>query len=326
MRSLNFTCKSILLVLFFFMCSSQAAAIQPLSPETAIYQIILKKTEGYYVAWSYNRNDTVYDQAGVYYSKNPDNLYWDPLPPLKGYRGWAEYQNVITSVWKPHGLAAAGILFAHDGSFQAWGYQDVIWTTANCLVYAQYDSGQNATMPCRGTQIWTKENGKWLLAHEHFSGTTELGGKLFQSTEKAVVRRKPSPEFLKLSTQVAAAWSGGPVETMGLRLRKFYAPGQDSRLYMPWAPHDGFQTWSDFERGLDDYVTLAAEKIILTLHDDLEATQHGDIAWTTATVHLGFVGRDGTQVSADGRQTLIWIRQDNNWRIVHQHLSIPMGQ
>ena len=322
-----FKYRSFLPVLFlFFIGSSQAEAIQLLSSESEIYQLILTKTEAYYVAWSYTKDDKVYDQAGIYYSKDPDNVYWDPLPPLKGHRGWVEYQNVIDTVWKAHGLAAAGILFAHDGSFQAWTYQDVIWTTSNCIVYVQTDTGQGATAPCRGTQIWIVEDRDWLLAHEHFSSTSELAGKIFQGAGETDVRIKTNAEFLKISEQLAAAWSAGPVETAGSRLRKFYAADQDVRLYMPWAPHDGFQTWGAFEQGLDEYIKLAAKKITLTQHGDLEATQHGDLAWSTATVHFSIEQHDGTQVAADGRQTLIWIRQVHNWVVVHEHLSIPSGQ
>lgn len=309
-----------------FVGSSHAATIQPLSPETDVFQLILGKTEGYYDAWSYTRADKVYDQAAVYYSKDPNNLYWDPLPPLKGYRGWKEYQDVIERVWKPNGLSAAGILFAHDSSLQAWRYRDLIWTTANCLVYAQYDTRSSVTMPCRGTQIWTNEDGNWLLAHEHFSAATELGDNMYKGSGKSDAHVETSTEFLKISKQLATAWSDGPVETAGLRLRKFYAADHDVRLYMPWAPHDGFQTWPDFEQGLNDYVSLTARKINLVYHGDLEVTQYDDMAWTTATVELNIYRHDKTRVSADGRQTLIWIRQGDSWVIVHEHLSIPMGQ
>ncbi len=321
-------CKSSFLVsTLMLLCTapSYAAVIQPLSPETGIYRLILEKTKAYYTAWSYTKEDQVYDQAGVYYSKNPDNVYWDPLPPLKGYRGWSEYQNVIESVWKPNGLAAAGILFAHDGSFQAWAYEDVVWTTANCLVYAQYDSGKSATIPCRGTQIWNREDGKWLLVHEHYSGASDLGNTLFQSPEKAGTQAKTETAFAILGKQLLAAWSAGPVETAGARLREFYATGNDLRLYMPWAPHDGFQTLNEFQQGLNDYVRLAASKLSLSYRGDFEATQRGDIAWSTATVHFNFEQHDKTQIAADGRQTLIWFRQNKKWVVIHEHLSIPAG-
>ncbi len=309
-----------------FISSSSAEEIQALPAESDTFQLILKTTKKYYSAWSYTRTDTVYDQASLYYSKDADRLGWDPLPPLKGHRGWGKYKNVIETVWKPNGLAAAGILFAHDGSFQAWRYQDVIWTTANCLVYAQYDTRDNATMPCRGTQIWIKEGGNWLVAHEHFSAPAEPGDGLFNAPEQRDPHADTTSVFSKLSKQLAAAWADGPVASAGSRLRKFYATDHDVRLYMPWAPHDGFQSWPEFEQGLADYVSLTTEKVSIAYHGDLETTQFGDIAWTTATVKIHFDRSDKPRVSASGRQTLIWTKQNNRWLIVHEHLSIPMGQ
>lgn len=310
----------------FFVNPVLSGEVKSLTSDSDDYQSILKITKAYYAAWSYTKDDTVYDQAGRYYSKNPDNVYWDPLPPLEGHRGWDEYRNVIKNIWIPAGMDAAGILFANDGSFQAWRYEDIIWTTANCIVHAQYNSGISVTMPCRGTQIWINEDGNWVVAHEHFSATVNPGEKLFQGTRNANIQFNTNAEFLKLSKQHAAVWSEGSVETAGFRLRKFYIKDFPVRLYMPWAPHNGFQIWTAFEQGLVEYLRLTAKKITLTQHGDLEATQYGDIAWSTATVHFNIEQHDEIQYSADGRQTLIWIKQNNNWVIVHEHLSIPMSQ
>ncbi len=313
-------------VIALFVNPVLSSEVKLLTSDSDDFQSILKITKAYYAAWSYTKEDTVYDQAGRYYSKNINNIYWDPLPPIGGHRGWGTYRNVIKNVWIPAGMDAAGILFANDGSFQAWRFDDVIWTTANCIVHAQYKSGMSATMPCRGTQIWVKEGGLWLVAHEHFSANVNPGDKLFQGTRNVDTHLNTNAEFLKLSKRVAALWSEGSVETTGQRLNIFYKKDFPVRLYMPWAPHNGFQTWTAFERGLNEYLGLTVKKIILTQHGDLEATQQGDIVWSTATVHFNFEQHDNTQVSADGRQTLIWIRQDNEWVIVHEHLSIPMSQ
>ncbi|HJP36243.1 MAG TPA: hypothetical protein QF901_09640, partial [Gammaproteobacteria bacterium] len=145
--------------IWFFVNPALSSEVQSLTADSRDYQTILELTKGYYAAWSYTKDDTAYDQAGRYYSKGPDNVYWDPLPPLEGHRGWDEYRDVITNIWIPAGMEAAGILFANDGSLQAWRFEDVIWTTANCIVHGQYRSGATATTPCRGTQIWINESG-----------------------------------------------------------------------------------------------------------------------------------------------------------------------
>lgn len=94
---------------------------------------------------------------------------------------------------------------------------------------------------------------------------------------------------------------------------------------MPWAPHDGFQTWSQFEQGLSEYVSLTSNKIEITPRGDLEVTKQGDIAWTTGTLNIDFQQLDNTHVSGSGRQTLIWIKKNDKWLVAHEHLSIPMG-
>ncbi|MCU7805371.1 MAG: nuclear transport factor 2 family protein [Candidatus Thiodiazotropha sp. (ex Lucinoma borealis)] len=289
------------------------------------YQTILKMTKAYYTAWSYSQKDTVYDQAGVYYSTSPNNVYWDPLPPLGGHRGWGEYKHVIENVWLPAGMVAAGILFSHDGSFQAWRYADVIWTTANCIVHGQYKGGISRTMPCRGTQVWTIEKGKWVIAHEHYSATVNPSGKLFKVAEDKKQRLDSNAEFNKLSDALVSEWSKGIPSTVGKKLSKHYSNELPIRVYMPWAPHDGFQTWSQFEQGLSEYVSLTSNKIEITPRGDLEVTKQGDIAWTTGTLNIDFQQLDNTHVSGSGRQTLIWIKKNDKWLVAHEHLSIPMG-
>lgn len=302
-----------------------ATEIERLSVNSRIYQHILDKTHGYYKAWAYTREDTVFDQANVYYSKRPNNVYWDPLPPLAGYRGWEEYQDVITRVWKPNGLAAAGILFSHDDSFKAWRYGDVVWTTANCLVHAEYNEGHTQTMACRGTQVWEKQAGNWLLVHEHYSGAVNPAEKMYQGKRAADSRIKTNAGFLKLTEQLTSEWGKGALAAAAKRLQKHYYSKKDLLLYMPWAPHDGYPSWAAFSAGLAEYVCLTAAKLNVIPQTDLEATEYGDLALSTGTVEFNFEGVDGRPTKADGRQTLIWFKENEQWRVVHEHLSIPMG-
>ncbi|MES9950603.1 MAG: nuclear transport factor 2 family protein [Candidatus Thiodiazotropha sp.] len=289
------------------------------------FKTILKATKDYYAAWSYTQKDTVYDQAGVYYSKHPDNVYWDPLPPLEGHRGWGQYKDVIEKVWLPAGMVAAGILFANDGSFQAWRYGDVIWSTSNCIVHAQYKGGMSRTMPCRGTQIWSHEKGKWVVQHEHFSTTINPSGKLFKIADHKKQISVSSEEFDQLSQRLLGEWSKDLPSNIGVNLKKQYFSDLPIRIYMPWAPHDGFQTWSQFEQGLKEYVSLTAKKIEITPRGDLEVNKRGDIAWTTSTLNIDFQQHDDTHALGNGRQTVIWVKKNNKWLVAHEHLSIPIA-
>lgn len=308
-----------------FLASAYAADIQRLGPQDEAHVDILNLTKGYYQAWSYTRESTVYDRAGRYYSKQPNNVYWDPLPPLEGFRGWNEYQSVIETVWKPAGVAAAAILFAPDGSFRAWRHGNVIWTTGNCMVRTELEDGKTATSACRGLQVWEKKAADWRIMHELFSSPVHPAAGLFQGARKADDRIRPDPEFTRLSQEIARRWGDGPVADAADRLKPYYGADDDLHLYLPWAPHDGHLDWASFNAGLRDYLALSVRKLTLVHHDDVEVTRRGDIAWSTGTVHFQFIGRDDTSFAADGRQTRIWHRQGDRWLVMNEHLAIPMG-
>ncbi len=321
-RALQFLLAMILTQL---VAHSHAAGPQRLEPGNTLFQHILGLTLEYYRAWSYTSEDTVFDQAGEYYAGGADNVYWDPLPPLEGYRGWSEYKNVIATVWKPSGMQAAGILFAHDGSFQAWRHGEVVWTTGNCLVSAQHSNGSTSTMPCRGTQVWTREGDSWLVAHEHFSSTITPDASLFQGKRKPDAKITVNRDFLQRAKEHARNWTASSLDNSSSSPGAYY-PGGDTRLYMPWPPHDGYPNWSSMSAGLSDYLGLLAKEIKLTINEDLETHQMGEVTWTTATVNLQFDLHDGRQTAGRGRQSLIWIRQDGKWLIAHEHLSLPLNK
>ncbi|MBL1141090.1 MAG: SnoaL-like domain-containing protein [Proteobacteria bacterium] len=300
-----------------------AETIVSLKKDDKTYQHILQLTKDYYKAWSYKKEDAQYDQPGKYYSKAAGLQFWDPLPPLGGHRGWQEYQHVIEDVWLPNGIDAAAILFSHDDSFHAWRHGDVIWTSANCLVRAEYKDGSNATIPCRGSQVWQRQNDHWLVVHEHFSTPIVPDGKLFQGQRDPKQSLKVNKAFTERARAVAAQWQKGPIANIAKRLDGFYYK-QDIHLYMPWPPHDGYTDWDSFDDASTEYLSLFANTIKLTVNDDLEATQHGDIAWTTATVTQEIEQDNGNTLLVNGRQTLIWVIQDNQWLIAHEHLSFPL--
>jgi ketosteroid isomerase-like protein len=301
----------------------RALALDPVSRDEPAFHEVFDRTVDYYAAWSYTREDTRYDEAGVFYSQQPDLVFWDPLPPLGGHRGWAEYRQVIDGVWKPAGMVAAGILLARDGSFAVWRHGDVILTTANCIVHAEFVAALPATTPCRGTQLWQREQNDWRVVHEHFSSPMSPHAALYLAERTVDDRLRVSAAFLARARSVAAAWGAGPLADAALRLRPFYSEQALTRLYLPWLPHDGHPGWAEFAAGLKEYAGRAVRKLSLRHHEDLEASVRGDLAWTTATLELTFELPDGRVNRASARQTLVWVLERDEWRIAHEHLSIP---
>jgi len=310
-------------VLLLAVLPLRALALEPLSRDEPAFHEVFDRTVDYYAAWSYTQADTRYDEAGQFYSQQPELVFWDPLPPLGGHRGWAEYRHVIERVWKPAGMIAAGIRLARDGSFSAWRHGDVILTTANCIVHAEFVAAPPATTPCRGTQLWQREQDGWRVVHEHFSSPMSPHAVLYRDEPPVQEQLRVSAPFLARARSVAEAWAAGPLAEAALRLRAFYSERALARLYLPWLPHDGHADWAEFAAGLQEYAGRAVHRLRLQHHDDLEARMEGDLAWTTATLDLEFVLPDGRVNRASARQTLLWVRERDEWRIAHEHLSIP---
>lgn len=51
----------------------------------------------------------------------------------------------------------------------------------------------------------------------------------------------------------------------------------------------------------------------------------GRIAWSTAIVHCDGVAKSGEKQPMDMRWTAIWQKAGDDWKIVHEHISVPMA-
>jgi ketosteroid isomerase-like protein len=111
-------------------------------------------------AWNTRLNPA--DAAG-FYSKNPNNLYFD-FAPLK-FTGWEEYQRVASKTLAGGGHATTHI---HD-DFTVIKRGDLVVTAFTFDVEFARDNATPQTMTARETDVWTKESGKWVIVHQHMS-------------------------------------------------------------------------------------------------------------------------------------------------------------
>lgn len=85
-----------------------------------------------------------------------------------------------------------------------------------------------------------------------------------------------------------------------------------------------YSGWAEYDRGvrkaLEGYSSFK-----ITLGDDAQAHEGGSLAWTTATLHMEAVTRAGEKQAFDARWTLIWEKRGTKWRIVHEHVSVPLA-
>ena len=81
--------------------------------------------------------------------------------------------------------------------------------------------------------------------------------------------------------------------------------------------------WAEYDRGIRKALEgYSSFKIILG--NDAQAHERGSVAWTTATLHMKAVTKSGEKQAFDARWTLIWEQRSSKWRIVHEHVSVPL--
>ena len=100
--------------------------------------------------------------AAQFYASGP-HVFFD-LAPLK-YGSWEEYQKGVVAVLAD--FKTAKLTVNDDAEIHAAG--PIYWGTATVKEDATLKSGKREMGNFRWTVVFEKENGKWLIAHEHIS-------------------------------------------------------------------------------------------------------------------------------------------------------------
>lgn len=125
--------------------------------------------------------------------------------------------------------------------------------------------------------------------------------------------------FRKLIDGYCAAWSSGNPDNAA----KFYA--KDSNLtFYDLAPFS-YTGWKEYDEGMRELLAANVESISLTAEKDLKTTRHGNIAWTTVSMHAFAKMKNGTTIDTPVRYTGIWEKRGKSWVLVHEHLSAPIA-
>jgi len=103
---------------------------------------------------------------------------------------------------------------------------------------------------------------------------------------------------------------------------KYYAKGA-GHVFYDITPLK-YNSWDEYETGVKQ-VLAGFQSIKATVNDDAEVHRHGNLAWSTATVHHDDVMKDGKKDQGDFRWTAIWEKTGKEWLIVHEHVSAPLG-
>jgi len=99
----------------------------------------------------------------------------------------------------------------------------------------------------------------------------------------------------------------------------FYSRGQHT--FFDVAPLR-YSSWDEYSSGVrKEFADYKAAKFIV--NDDLEIHPAGDYAWGTSTVKFDMTRTSGKRELGQFRWTVVWHKQDGQWLIVHEHVSVP---
>jgi len=100
-----------------------------------------------------------------------------------------------------------------------------------------------------------------------------------------------------------------------------YYTASDKAVFFDFTPmqYVGWETYKNEIKKVQE--SIKEFKIIL--NDDLTIHVTGQVAWATATWKMDFEFKDGTTRHFEGRLTEVLEKQKGNWKIVHEHASVP---
>jgi len=146
-----------------------------------------------------------------------------------------------------------------------------------------------------------------------------LGALLTFVGARAQQKATDDATFRKLIDGYCAAWSSGNPDNAA----KFYAKDGDLIFY-DLAPFS-YKGWKEYNESTKDLFAGNVESLSLTADKDLKTVRHGNIAWTTVSMHAFAKMKNGSTLDTPVRYTGIWEKRGKTWVLVHEHLSAPVA-
>ncbi|MET0658763.1 MAG: nuclear transport factor 2 family protein [Steroidobacteraceae bacterium] len=87
-------------------------------------------------------------------------------------------------------------------------------------------------------------------------------------------------------------------------------------------PNAGYVGWKEYERAWYEIMSNYAS-FHIKANDDLRIGHRGDMAWTAFSFKVWGERQGGAAYDAEGRATLVWLREGARWLITHEHVSTP---
>ena len=134
----------------------------------------------------------------------------------------------------------------------------------------------------------------------------------------AKVSTESTYDFNALMQKIFEAWSSTDPSVVA----QYYAQELKRDFYdiTPLKYNDWQEYAAGYKKLMADYASVK-----FTLNPDARAHQRGNIAWANGTWRGERVKKDGTKETLNGRWTAILEKRGDNWIIVHDHFSVPLG-
>ena len=116
-----------------------------------------------------------------------------------------------------------------------------------------------------------------------------------------------------------AAWSTLNVDAP----KKFYTDDPKA-VYFDVAPLK-YTGWQEYRDGVAKVFVPNYSSLKIEFNDDIVVHHAGGWAWATATWKGDGVQKSGKKDHFEGRYTGVLKKEGKNWKIVHEHVSVPLS-
>ncbi len=238
------------------------------------------------------------DMAGVLADHADDVVMFDVPPPEQGVRGLAAYEETWPGFFE---WQASGAVFEIE-SLDVTAGGDVAFAVAllRCGTPAEFERTPDRRL--RLTLGLRREDGRWVVAHEHHSFTDD---------------GVPEEASVEQVRAVHERWSAQTVAKDLDGMMTGIAPDVVSYEHAGPMSYEGIDAVREVcRRGLESSPGRVDFDV-----PDLRVRAEGDlaVAWGIDRVVAG-----GTEVRS--RATRVFERRNGDWQMIHQHLSFPLDE
>lgn len=138
-------------------------------------------------------------------------------------------------------------------------------------------------------------------------------------THTSSISSPDAPEIQAIKQRMAdisAAWSTLNPDNAA----PYYDKGADD-VFFDIAPLK-YNGWAEYAAGVKKMFTTF-KSLKLTNNPDAKIWVNGDHALAVSSMHVDAVMTDAKTMASDARWTVVFVRHDGNWLVVHEHVSFP---